>query len=538
MTRFKKGFKLVILSTLIILLSYALPWAATYYVDASVGNDNNSGMSESQPWRTVSAVKTKDFSPGDVILFKRGQSWNDTLIPRSGSSMALINYGAYGTGAKPVLRNFGAVAKSYVHVENLEFKSTNSDAAVYIMNGSHHISIQNCEIYASPSSSTWAALSIEMNSNFNTIKNCYVEHQRKNTQNDTVNVNLNCKYNLFEGNTIKGGTHSAFALNGASDIYPTFENKYNILRNNVIEAIEARPLEIMTNSNYNLIEGNKIIGGKETTYCGGGQNFKMVTSHNIIRYNIMANSNKNSAGGLSIYLYKYDEYPANNANGNRIYNNTLMNLGANAIYLGTAAPGVCMLQNNVFMNNIVYNNGGAQISVEPYEGIDNNYFKYNLIYSPATNKVLRFPDGSFYTVVQGQSKDPLHYSGNIQTDPMLDDSTYELSAGSPAIDAGSYLTTVTTLSGTGNNFKVGDASYFSDGFGIVQGDTISIGEFRAIIVSIDNISNTITVDRNISWVAGDQVSLLYSGSMADIGAIEYNLKNLQPPQGLRVMASW
>jgi hypothetical protein len=40
-------------------------WAATYYVDATNGNDANNGTSESTPWKTIAQVNASTFNPGD-----------------------------------------------------------------------------------------------------------------------------------------------------------------------------------------------------------------------------------------------------------------------------------------------------------------------------------------------------------------------------------------------------------------------------------------------------------------------------------------
>ena len=50
-------------------LSQAL--AATYYVDATNGNDSNNGLLPATPWKTIAKVNASRFNPGDQILFKR-----------------------------------------------------------------------------------------------------------------------------------------------------------------------------------------------------------------------------------------------------------------------------------------------------------------------------------------------------------------------------------------------------------------------------------------------------------------------------------
>jgi parallel beta-helix repeat protein len=83
--------------------------ATTYYVSNS-GNDSNPGTSDSLSWKTLSKVNRFFLKRGDQVLFKRGDSWQGTLIPStSGASGIPIVYGAYGTGAKPIITGFTTV---------------------------------------------------------------------------------------------------------------------------------------------------------------------------------------------------------------------------------------------------------------------------------------------------------------------------------------------------------------------------------------------------------------------------------------------
>jgi len=84
--------------------------ATTYYVSSSTGNDANGGTSSGAAWQTVAKVNGQTFLPGDSILFKRGDVWNESLAPASsGSSGNPITFDAYGTGAAPNLTGYYAV---------------------------------------------------------------------------------------------------------------------------------------------------------------------------------------------------------------------------------------------------------------------------------------------------------------------------------------------------------------------------------------------------------------------------------------------
>ena len=78
--------------------------ATTYYVDCTAAGDQGDGTSTATAWRTVGRVNGSVFKPGDSILFKRGCVWYESLYPPSaGTPDGPITFGAYGTGANPII---------------------------------------------------------------------------------------------------------------------------------------------------------------------------------------------------------------------------------------------------------------------------------------------------------------------------------------------------------------------------------------------------------------------------------------------------
>jgi hypothetical protein len=87
--------------------------ATTYYVSSSIGSDSNAGTSSSAAWQTIAHVNGRSFVPGDSILFRRGDVWNESLVtPSSGTSGNPIVFDAYGTGAAPNLTGYYSVPSS------------------------------------------------------------------------------------------------------------------------------------------------------------------------------------------------------------------------------------------------------------------------------------------------------------------------------------------------------------------------------------------------------------------------------------------
>jgi hypothetical protein len=89
------------------LAAQALP-GRTFHVDAVQGDDTRDGLGAEQAWRSLVQVNRATLTAGDQVLFRRGQSWRGQLVPQSGTAQGVITYGAFGTGAKPVL--LGSVA--------------------------------------------------------------------------------------------------------------------------------------------------------------------------------------------------------------------------------------------------------------------------------------------------------------------------------------------------------------------------------------------------------------------------------------------
>lgn len=78
--------------------------SATYYVSDTDGSDSDSGLTTALAWKTLAKVSATTFANGDNILFKRGDTFYGTLtITKSSVVGAPITYGAYGSGAKPII---------------------------------------------------------------------------------------------------------------------------------------------------------------------------------------------------------------------------------------------------------------------------------------------------------------------------------------------------------------------------------------------------------------------------------------------------
>jgi parallel beta-helix repeat protein len=101
---------------LFVLFCFSLSQAATYYFSTSAGDDHRTpteAQNPATPWKTINRFNAflRSIGPGDSILFRRGEVFYGTMnVKTRGTPEAPIYYGAWGTGANPVITGFTTVA--------------------------------------------------------------------------------------------------------------------------------------------------------------------------------------------------------------------------------------------------------------------------------------------------------------------------------------------------------------------------------------------------------------------------------------------
>jgi hypothetical protein len=104
--------QLLLLFTLCVNVSHA----TNYYFSSVSGDDSRTDVqaqNPSTPWKSLDKLGTvmSTLKPGDSIFFKRGETFYGTLNVRSsGVSGNVIYYGAYGTGANPVISGLATLS--------------------------------------------------------------------------------------------------------------------------------------------------------------------------------------------------------------------------------------------------------------------------------------------------------------------------------------------------------------------------------------------------------------------------------------------
>ncbi len=127
--------------------------AATYYVDATGGNDSNNGTASTTAWQTLTKVNGSTFAPGDFILFKRGVTFMGNLVVgQSGTSGKPSTIGAYGSGGRPLLNAAGnnhgvdiRTNKSYITIQGLDVRGATLNQ-ILLLSSVSNVIITDCYV--------------------------------------------------------------------------------------------------------------------------------------------------------------------------------------------------------------------------------------------------------------------------------------------------------------------------------------------------------------------------------------------------------
>lgn len=193
---------------------------------------------------------------------------------------------------------------------------------------------------------------------------------------------------------------------------------------------------------------------------------------------------------------------------------------------------------NVFKNNIVFANRSAQgvanadivfqLRTNPAGAIGETVIESNLIARRAHNDAALDVQngGGVIGLAEAEKKFSSYVRSNILDVPTFAVANpkapedFELAPGSRGIDEGAPLTR-TRGAGSGKTIPLQDAGYFTDGFSLIDGDRVRIGDAAPLtVVAVDYAAHTITVDSSTTWSDKAPVSLDFHGKAPDIGARE------------------
>ncbi len=565
--------------SILFLVSIANALAATYYV-ATNGNDAATGDA-SHPWLTLGRA-TRQYtgtylSAGDTLVIRGGlYTGNGNMIDcgkgngRSGTSNAPITVKAYpgeSVTISQTLRGFPTVLlydKAWWTFDSLTF--SNCFQFMALVNVTNFV-VTNCVFTTMPENSVaaYSGVGIQGASQFNKFQNCTFAEWGSVTGPGGTNaygyVLFGCPlkigneedprtcYNLVEDCTFYSGGHDLIEITVPHNVIrnndfhnePFFRTNstYRYLPNwalprNEVNKYGAYSARIMkpndageSQDDYrNVFEGNRMHYTGPPCDSGGSFGIELGTRRSIYRYNTIAYT---LAAGVIFNTSGTTTLSTSNA----VYNNVIFSCGLATLHGGVQMQSYCYglsmstlegrRTNNFIVNNIFWGNHPNNVDPTIYK-----YQSYRVNWNGDGN--LPYP---MFVNTNG-------YGDYFRTSNLPD---FQLQAGSPCIDAGTWLAFIKSSNGSGTSFTVDNSLYFSDGNRIVEGDTIQLqGQTnRAVIVTNDYIANRITFLPALTWTNGQGVALAYNGRAPDMGAFESSYDGSTPsakpgsPSAVRVI---
>ena len=490
----------------------------------------------------------KQVSPGSIVLLESGTYTTPIAPASSGTEDKPIIYKP-ANGASPLFKNVSPAIsmknKSFVKIEGVKFLDCPQFMSI---ESSSHITIENCDF---ENGEAWESCRLKKMGDYFHFKNNSLKNGT-----DLLTIQGG-SFHLIEGNTFNKASHTCLVFMGVHN---------SVIRNNRLINPIQKLLEIFATrsrewsgpfrkSEHILIENNlfgpnghgEIYQGKEPPASWGTQ-FAGVKC--ILRNNIFAGC----GGGMDFTGYGEiggdgDSPEAVFNNSNRIYNNTIYSNGQKGRY--GSGPGILLSHNehteffdNIFINNILYANRifkdahtqedvpSVQIAFRSPANPAETRFYYNNIMARSGRDSTVFwlkRENKGYTLNAYEATFPNFGGNNIQADPLfvnaepdltsLNRNEYELHRRSPCVDAGGFLTHAVG-EGVGSAINVDDPYFFSDGFGVVEGDIIRVGAEEVQVTTVDYSNKQLILSKPIQWTDKAPLSLTYKGSAPDIGAIE------------------
>lgn len=527
--------------------------AGIYYV-ATNGNDSWDGTSPAYvsgttgPWLTVGHIYSGGgclLTSGDTLYIRGGvYSHTDDSLgtgltvvyaqATSNSPIVISNYPSetpivYGSGANNnamLLRH-----SCWVRIYGIIFTNAYRCGSV---DTSTNCEIANCSFYGTTNSYAGAQAALGSFVGSGGMTHCWIHNDTfsslgamtNSDQGNNVTIgNFNATlgspdwtcFNIIESNYFGFGGHASFADYGQTNLiqdnfgqntpwYYRYDDR-QLVGHRVMEQGGAMGMGSWIQYNRWQFAG--------VTENGGAHGIEMDgPGTSVARFNSLLNCD---GTGLVIYgqkvgspmvaswgtNYVYGNTIAWNGYGQRyVTNYTTTNVIDNGLWLRPLAT--VNTTNNIFVNNLFFDNYQPDL------------FFYN---NPAVG--VGTWSGNMTNYSSGTMFVNTNNGGNLsQTMPDIN-----LVSNAPAVDAGVFLTTITSASSSGTSFDVADARYFFTGmtacYRTVPGDTIQLqgSTNTAVITGISG--NTITVNSSLTWTNGQGVSLPYSGTAPDAGAFEY-----------------
>jgi len=368
-----------------------------FYVSTS-GNDSFNGTSPKAPLRSIDKALDK-VGPGDFVLLKRGDQWNDNIIiNKSGSPNNYITFGAYGNGKKPVIKSNGvsgstsefkykgyilkgatlSVRGDYVLIDNINVivdgPGRASDDGIQLL-GCKYPVVSNCEVSATNQNGYFGIRTNTWVYNSSHKESALFNTTHPQVLNSEVYGHFRCligtqiwpfdgRHTIHEGGRIENCIARDIVKEGSSDPWEnilTSRGDMNnfVIRKNKVFGFYSNGIETYGAKNI-IIEHNTIHSPHKNTKSGrgikaGGYNSagqtasgvgELFSENVIVRYNTIYNIYHNLKG-------KQVGITTNNSKSGKVYGNLIYNIGE----VGIEINGALNSKGFQVFNNTVINAG-------------------------------------------------------------------------------------------------------------------------------------------------------------------------------------
>ena len=525
-----------------------------YYL-SNDGDDSDAGTSPDTAWETIGhlnqAMTDGTIKQGNDVYFRRGDTFSGEVdIRLGGTSSDRMIIGAYGSGDRPVIENSGSASNgncmilwwdesNHVTIRDLIMKNALTTHEGISVGFSNHTDIVIDNVYGEDIGGS--LIFLEKTINY-TITDCegngcsiVIYGDIYNRQSYGKVLNCTAYGSEVDGFTLHrahsdstndnaGGYHLFQDCKSYDNLEDGFDLTagYNVILDNCEAWNVTNSLVGIGHDISNLVVQNCYFHDSDSSgiHIGDGSNM-------IIRNNVVWNSYDGSALGIDSsdgsgwqnedgYLERCVIY-----NNDFVYSSSWPHNTNRMVGLTNDYRDDVFVKNNIFVDfssltDRFYSVYGGVIS-PPDPEID---FINNLWYRGDEVQTHKWHNGNQWI---GFSEWQSHYPTETYSDPGFtdaDNTDLTLATGSNCIDSGDWLTR-TVGSGSGDALTVENANYFTDGYGLIDGDEIRVGENTVTVTSVNYDTNVIGIDESISWEDGEPVSLLYEGSAPDIGAFEF-----------------
>lgn len=354
--------------------------ATVYYVDATQGSDAGSGTSHSEAWKTIHKVNNATFSPGDQILFQRGEIWFEMLIvPSSGAINNPIVFGAYGSGDNPIICGSDHIS-NWNHVTGDVWSADITIEPRILYSGDNKLEKQEGVLdNLSPNTWDWDNRVLYINNNGNPLDSIYAGQRSKciylNEKSHITIENLECR-------------HANTAWEGSLFAYPRGEHiivDHCIFRGSAYRGIMVKSVNHVEIKNCLI------------TDCDGVWDAVKICSDEEGASNFLFSDNTiDHAKGSGITVSEYDD--------GFICNNQIHNCGGYGILL---QPGIRdSIDNHQIFNNLIHDVALTNIIMPP------SYKAECSGISIGTGTGKRHTNAKIYENVIYNVKQPTGYDGN------------------------------------------------------------------------------------------------------------------------------